>query len=222
MRKAITTLALMGGILFVGGQDAFAYEVKSGDTMSKVAETQGISLHTLVSLNPQVSNIDRIFVGQTLHTDATGVEQETTKVDTNINTNTSTNDNVITALNISGDDFDLLSRLVEAEAGIEPFEGKIAVANVILNRVESDQFPNTIEGVIYEAGQFQPVRNGHINKVPSEESKEAVRKALSVNRSLGGNSLYFYDPRYSDESAKRWFNTLETTMTIGNHVFKTE
>ncbi|MGE7976646.1 cell wall hydrolase [Bacillus cereus] len=222
MRKAITTLALMGGILFVGGQDAFAYEVKSGDTMSKVAETQGMSLHTLVSLNPQVSNIDRIFVGQTLHTDATGVEQETTKVDTNINTDTSTNDDVITALNISGDDFDLLSRLVEAEAGIEPFEGKIAVANVILNRVESDQFPNTIEGVIYEAGQFQPVRNGHINKVPSEESKEAVRKALSVNRSLGGNSLYFYDPRYSDESAKRWFNTLETTMTIGNHVFKTE
>ncbi|PDY93232.1 N-acetylmuramoyl-L-alanine amidase [Bacillus anthracis] len=222
MRKAITTLALMGGILFVGGQDAFAYEVKSGDTMSKVAETQGMSLHTLVSLNPQVSNIDRIFVGQTLHTDATGVEQETIKVDTNINTDTSTNDDVITALNISGDDFDLLSRLVEAEAGIEPFEGKIAVANVILNRVESDQFPNTIEGVIYEAGQFQPVRNGHINKVPSEESKEAVRKALSVNRSLGGNSLYFYDPRYSDESAKRWFNTLETTMTIGNHVFKTE
>ncbi len=96
------------------------------------------------------------------------------------------------------------------------------MANVILNRVESDQFPNTIEGVIYEAGQFQPVRNGHINKVPSEESKEAVRKALSVNRSLGGNSLYFYDPRYSTESAKRWFDTLETTMTIGNHVFKTE
>jgi len=222
MRKAITTLALMGGILFVGGQDAFAYEVKSGDTMSKVAETQGMSLHTLVSLNPQVSNIDRIFVGQTLHTDATGVEQKTTKVNTDVNTSTGTNDEVITALNISGDDFDLLSRLVEAEAGIEPFEGKIAVANVILNRVESDQFPNTIEGVIYEAGQFQPVRNGHINKVPSEESKEAVRKALSVNRSLGGNSLYFYDPRYSDESAKRWFNTLETTMTIGNHVFKTE
>lgn len=222
MRKTITTLALMGGILFVGGQDAFAYEVKSGDTMSKVAETQGMSLHTLVSLNPQVNNIDRIFVGQTLHTDETGVEQNTTKVDTNVNTNTSTNNDVITNLNISGDDFDLLSRLVEAEAGIEPFEGKIAVANVILNRVESDQFPNTIEGVIYEAGQFQPVRNGHINKVPSEESKEAVRKALSVNRSLGGDSLYFYDPRYSDESAKRWFDTLETTMTIGNHVFKTE
>ncbi|HDR3499614.1 TPA: cell wall hydrolase [Bacillus toyonensis] len=222
MRKTITTLALMGGILFVGGQDAFAYEVKSGDTMSKVAETQGMSLHTLVNLNPQINNIDRIFVGQTLHTDATGVEQETTKVNTDVNTSTGTNDEVITALNISGDDFDLLSRLVEAEAGIEPFEGKIAVANVILNRVESDQFPNTIEGVIYEAGQFQPVRNGHINKVPSEESKEAVRKALSVNRSLGGNSLYFYDPRYSTESAKRWFNTLETTMTIGNHVFKTE
>lgn len=220
MKKAITTLALMGGLLFVGGQDAFAYEVKAGDTMSKVAESQNMSLHTLVSLNPQVNNIDRIFVGQTLFTDESGVVQETTKTNTDVNTNTSTD--VITNLNISGDDFDLLSRLVEAEAGIEPFEGKIAVANVILNRVESDQFPNTIEGVIYEAGQFQPVRNGHINKVPSEESKEAVRKALSVNRSLGGNSLYFYDPRYSDESAKRWFNTLETTMTIGNHVFKTE
>lgn len=220
MKKAITTLALMGGLLFVGGQDAFAYEVKAGDTMSKVAESQGMSLHTLVSLNPQVSNIDRIFVGQNLFTDESGVKQDTTEVNTDVNTNTSTD--VITNLNISGDDFDLLSRLVEAEAGIEPFEGKIAVANVILNRVESDQFPNTIEGVIYEAGQFQPVRNGHINKVPSEESKEAVRKALSVNRSLGGNSLYFYDPRYSTETAKRWFNTLETTMTIGNHVFKTE
>lgn len=222
MRKTITTLALLGGILFVGGQEAFAYEVKSGDTMSKVAETQGMSLHTLVSLNPQVDNIDRIFVGQTLHTDATGVEQKTTKVNTDVNTNTSTNNDVITNLNISESDFNLLARLVEAEAGIEPFEGKIAVANVILNRVESDQFPNTIHDVIYEAGQFQPVRNGHINKVPSEDSIEATKRALSVNRSLGGNSLYFYDPRYSDESAKRWFNTLETTMTIGNHVFKTE
>lgn len=220
MRKTITTLALLGGIMFAGGQSAFAYEVKEGDTMGKVAEQQGMSLHTLVSLNPQVSNIDRIYIGQNLHTEATGETQE--QVKPKVNTNTGTSTEVITNLNISGEDFDLLSRLVEAEAGIEPFEGKIAVANVILNRVESDDFPNTIHDVIYEAGQFQPVRNGHINKVPSEDSKEAVRKALSVNRSLGGNSLYFYDPRYSTESAKRWFNTLETTMVIGNHTFKTE
>ncbi|MDA2738411.1 cell wall hydrolase [Bacillus cereus group sp. Bc015] len=228
MKKTITTLALMGGVLLAGGNPALAYTVQEGDSMSKIAEQHGISLHTLAHLNPQVENINLIYVGQTIHTDDTGIKQETNNNNNNNNTennvdnNTNTVTNIITSLNISDSDFDLLSRLVEAEAGIEPFEGKIAVANVILNRVESDQFPDTIEAVIYETGQFEPVRNGMINREPSEESKEAVRRALTVNRSLGLNSLYFYDPRFSSEKAKNWFDTLETTMTIGNHVFKTE
>lgn len=108
----------------------------------------------------------------------------------------------------------LLARLVRAEAQGEPFEGKVAVARVVLNRVESDKFPDTIEEVIYQSGQFQPVSNGSINKPATKEAKEAVKQAKNTS---SNDSLYFYNP---DIATSDWLDSRPTTKVIGNHVFK--
>lgn len=120
-------------------------------------------------------------------------------------------------VNYSDYEMDLLARLVRAEAQTEPFEGKVAVACVVLNRVESSYFPNTIEDVIYERGQFQPVSNGEINKQADEESIAAVKAALTEKRDMAKESLFFYNPTIA---TSRWLDSRATALVIGQHVFK--
>jgi len=122
-------------------------------------------------------------------------------------------------LNLSNGERDLLNRLVEAEAKGESYEGKVAVATVVINRVKSSQFPDTVSGVINEvvgsAYAFSPVQNGEINKPASEEAKQAVEEALTSEDVLNG-SIYFYNP---DIATDEWIRTREIVATIGNHVF---
>jgi N-acetylmuramoyl-L-alanine amidase len=110
----------------------------------------------------------------------------------------------------------LLEQIVTAEAKGESLQGKVAVAEVILNRVESEKFPNTVRGVVYQKNQFSPVMDGSINNEPTEEAKEAVKIALEGSNKTGG-ALYFYNPRIA---TSRWLDTRPTTATIGSHVFK--
>ena len=110
---------------------------------------------------------------------------------------------------------ELLARLVEAEALAEPYVGKVAVAAVVLNRLESPLFPDTIPGIIYQRGQFEPVSNGWINIRPSQASRQAVRDALA-GWDPTYDSLYFYNPGKSNHS---YFRNLEFTVRIGNHWF---
>lgn len=114
----------------------------------------------------------------------------------------------------SKEDITLLAKIINAEAKGEPFNGKVAVGNVILNRVKSKQFPDTIKGVIYQNNQFQPVSNGAINDKPSDESIKAANRALETN--LVGDALYFYNPNTATDS---WIRTRSVTNTIGNHAF---
>ncbi|UII57130.1 cell wall hydrolase [Cytobacillus spongiae] len=110
---------------------------------------------------------------------------------------------------------ELLARLVHAEAEGEPFKGKVAVAEVVLNRVESDQFPDTIKEVIYEDKQFQPVDNGTINQPAGDEAKQAVKEAIQHDE-IGKDSLYFYNPNIISST---WLQTRTVTFEIGNHRF---
>lgn len=110
----------------------------------------------------------------------------------------------------------LLAQLVESEAKGEPYQGKVAVAEVVLNRVNSGEFPNSIEGVIYQPGQFQVVSNGSINNTPSEASIRASNEALAGSNYANG-ALFFYNPRIATD---RWQDSLRTTAVIGNHTFK--
>lgn len=111
-------------------------------------------------------------------------------------------------------DVKLLAQLIHAEAKGEPFNGKVAVGNVVLNRVKSKEFPSTIKGVIYQPRQFQPVSNGAINNEPSDEAIKAARTAMNTN--LIGNALYFYNPDIATDS---WIKTRKVTITIGDHSF---
>ncbi|MBN8208139.1 cell wall hydrolase [Bacillus sp. NTK071] len=110
---------------------------------------------------------------------------------------------------------DLLSRLVEAEAKGESYAGKVAVATVVLNRVESDRFPDSLHGVIHDGIQFSPVLNGTIKQPASSESVKAVQEALAY-QGYDRESLYFYNP---DKAQSSYLSNKEVTTEIGNHVF---
>ena len=88
------------------------------------------------------------------------------------------------------DDFELLARVIEAEAGGESDYHKLCVGTVVMNRVASDKYPNTIEGVIYQPGQYQCVTNSHINKEPSESSYEAAESILDGRRMFRSSVVY--------------------------------
>lgn len=113
-----------------------------------------------------------------------------------------------------------LSRIIQAEAEAEPYAGKVAVGNVILNRVSSADFPNTIKGVIFQYSnglpQFSPVADGTIYNTPSADSIRAAKDALAGARPVG-SSMFFFNP---DKSAGSWIVANKTfVMRIGNHVF---
>jgi N-acetylmuramoyl-L-alanine amidase len=116
---------------------------------------------------------------------------------------------------ISNKELDLLARLVHAEAKGEPFAGKVAVASVVLNRVDHNQFPNSIEKVIKQDGQFQPVDNGAIKEPAGKLDKKAVKTALALE-DQGDGSLFFYNPEIAEN---HWQKTQTNTKKIGNHYF---
>ena len=87
-------------------------------------------------------------------------------------------------------DFELLARVIEAEAGGESDYHKLCVGTVVMNRVDSEKYPDTIEGVIYQPGQYQCVTNSHINKEPSESSYEAAESILDGRRMFRSSVVY--------------------------------
>ena len=127
----------------------------------------------------------------------------------------------VTTSNAAYDAEDLywLSRIINAESGGESMKGQIAVGNVVLNRVKSKEFPNTIPGVIFDrkhAVQFEPVENGTIYRTPSSKSVEAAMRVLD-GENTAGRALYFYAPALSQGV---WINANRTYLkTIGCHRF---
>ena len=117
-------------------------------------------------------------------------------------------------------DKNLNRRIVQAAAGGCDMKGKILVANVILNRVGSDEFPDTITDVVYEKRQFSPVSNGSINRCKVEqETVEAVDRALA-GEDYSEGALFFMNRRASSGSNVRWFDThLDYLFQHGGHEF---
>lgn len=117
------------------------------------------------------------------------------------------------------DDLYWLSRIIHAEAGNQSISGKVCVGNVVLNRVEDPQFPDTIYDVIFDTSygiQFDPVRNGTIYDEPNEESVVAAKLCLE-GCELAGDSLYFVNPEIGSTN---WLTQHRTFVTsIGDHDF---
>ena len=109
----------------------------------------------------------------------------------------------------------LLARLVYGEARGEPYTGQVAVAAVVLNRVKSSSFPNTISGVIYQSGAFDVVRDGQINLTPNTTAINAAQDALNGwDPSYG--AIYYFNPA---TATNKWIWSRPMTVTIGRHRF---
>ena len=112
-------------------------------------------------------------------------------------------------------DLDLLARIIHAEARGECLVGQVAVGAVVLNRVADIRFPDTVEGVIYQPGQFQPVWQGTLPDGAGEASTEAARRALEGENPVS-DAVYFY---HREAASCDWIRSRETVAVVGVHAF---
>ncbi|MEK6266736.1 MAG: LysM peptidoglycan-binding domain-containing protein [Clostridium sp.] len=180
------------------------YNVVKGDTLFFIAKKYNISLKALRTANDKWS--DTIYPEDVLKIPASSsngqsIQQQTSGV-----------------ISYSNSDVDLLARLITAEAGGESYNGMLAVGAVVVNRVQSSQFPTNVSGVINERSngyyQFSPVLDGNINKVASTEATKAAYESLKGTDPTNG-SLYFFE----NSITNKWLTSKPVSVVIGNHTF---
>ncbi|NLM37832.1 MAG: LysM peptidoglycan-binding domain-containing protein [Firmicutes bacterium] len=194
-RNWIILLAfLLTAIWMVPVAANWIYTVRRGDTLYRISRRVGVNVNTLRSWNGLWT--DHLRVGQKL----TIPTQTTARA---------------AGGSRAGVDRYLLARLVHAEAEAEPYSGKVAVAAVILNRVESPKFPNTLAGVVFQPLAFESVANGRIYTNPSSDSIKAAGDAINGWDPSGG-ALFFWNP---SKPVSRWIWTRRIVARIGRHVF---
>ena len=125
--------------------------------------------------------------------------------------------NISYAASSNTSDVQLMARAINGEARGEPYEGQVAVGAVILNRVKSSQFPNTIAGVIYQSGAFTAVSDGQIN-VPIEEGSSVYKAAKDAMNGWDptGGCIYYFNP---STATNKWIWSRPQVKTIGKHIF---
>lgn len=175
-----------------------AYTVKTGDCLSLIAKNNGVSLTALRKANNKYD--DMIFPGQVLN-----IPGSTQAASTGV-------------IPYTQSDVDLLARLITAEAESQPYNAKVSVGAVVVNRVKSSIFPNTISSVIYQVSngyyQFTPVMNGWINKPATADSIKAAYDALKGTDPTKG-ALYYFD----DSATNKWLLSKPVALKIDNMIF---
>ncbi|WP_249871998.1 spore cortex-lytic enzyme [Oceanobacillus saliphilus] len=148
-----------------------------------------------------------------------GVDRTGTPADPQAETPEETAGEDVTAVNVpqgySQNDIQLMANAVYGEARGEPYEGQVAVAAVIINRIESPTFPNTASGVIFEPRAFTAVADGQIWLTPNERAREAVLDAIN-GWDPSGNATYYFNP---DTATSGWIWTRPQIKKIGKHIF---
>lgn len=117
--------------------------------------------------------------------------------------------------NLNRHEVTLLAMVIEGEAAGEPFEGKVAVGSVILNRMDSEQFPGTLSGVVYQKWAFESVMNNMYKRPLTQESIQAAQAAIQGQDPTKG-ALYFWNPQTATSD---WVWSRPVTGQIGRHVF---
>jgi len=180
------------------------YAVAAGDTLWSIAKAHDTTAAALKARNGLAS--EALTVGQQLKVVAPDfLDPERSEV------------KVLAAAvdEVDPADLALLAKLVEAEAGSEPYEGKLAVASVVMNRLHNGNYPDTVRGVIYAPGQFSPAGNGSLEReTPSKDSVKAAKAALSGENNVPG-ALFFFNPQLEPGKAKR----VKAIKKIGHHLF---
>ena len=125
--------------------------------------------------------------------------------------------NVSYAASSGASDLQLMARAINGEARGEPYEGQVAVGAVILNRVKSSKFPNTIAGVIYQSGAFTAVSDGQIN-APTDEGSTVYKAARDAKNGWDptGGCIYYFNP---NTATNKWIWSRPHVKTIGKHRF---
>lgn len=190
-----------GQVLNVPGTQ---YTVKSGDSLYLIAKRFGISLNTLRVANNYWA--DYIYPNQILLIPGTSSNSN------------STNTPSSSVIPYTQSDLDLLARLINAEAQGEPYNAKVAVGAVVVNRVKSSNWPNTITDVIYEKingyYQFSPVLNGWINYAATADSRQAALDALKGIDPTNGAQFYF-----DDSTTNTWLWSKTIALRVDKMVF---
>jgi N-acetylmuramoyl-L-alanine amidase len=178
---------------------ATVYTVKKGDTLWKISQKFGTTVYEIKRANNYWKDV--IYPGQKFV--ITWPSAASSR-----GSNTYVN-------NISSRDFELMAKMVYGEARGEPFEGQVAVAAVILNRVKDSRFPNTIAGVLYEPGAFTALQDGQFYLTPNTTAYKAVDLAVKGWDASGG-ALYYFNPA---TATSKWIWSRQIIKKIGKHYF---
>jgi N-acetylmuramoyl-L-alanine amidase len=222
----ITILAVM--VLFMGLLATYTTYTKPTQTAYAVVYQQGSSGSVIKTIQTKLKNwgyykgsIDGIFGSQTKQAVRYFQQKNGLKVDGIVGNQTlkalgmKTTNNQTQSSTYTDADINLLARLIYGEARGESYVGQVAVGAVVLNRIKSASFPNTMAGVIYQSYAFTAVDDGQINLQPNATARKAALDAINGwDPSYG--ALYYYNPATATSS---WIFTRKTTVTIGNHVF---
>lgn len=207
-------IALIGSVCFIGG-NAEAKNIVKGDTTANVRIVQ----QRLYNLGYYTYKVDGIWGTRTKTAVKKFQKDKGLVADGIVGAKTEK----ALGITLSGgstsstasSELNLLARCVYSESRGEPYTGQVAVAAVVLNRVRSSKFPNTIAGVIYQKGAFTAVSDGQINLTPNETAYKAARDALNGWDPTNG-CLYYYNPA---TATSKWIWSLKVEITIGRHSF---
>ena len=226
--KLNSSLIYPGQILTVPAQ---VYPVKSGDTLYLIAKRNGITLDSLRKANNKWDNL--IIPGQQLilpgiSTSSSNTigsntsSSNTTGTNTSSNTtgsNTSSSDtNQKAVINITENEVNLLARLITAETTGQPYDAMVAVGAVVVNRVQSSDWPNSVSSVINQVidgyYQFTPVKNGYIKNAPSDIAVKAAWAAL-YGSDPSNDAIFYFD----DSTTNQWMWSRPIAARIGAMVY---
>lgn len=216
---SLISIILIGCILFIGSFTAISLNNTAEQTLSKQGSRgeEVKSIQTKLKENGLYNGtIDGIFGIQTqkavkefqkknnLNPDGIAGPQTLSKLNIST-TNTNTTDIEV----------NLLARIISAESRGEEYIGQVAVGAVVLNRVESPLFPDTLAGVIYQPGAFTAITDGQFNEPTSQQSIRAAQDSINGQDPTGG-ALYYYNP---DKTNDKWIRTRPVITRIGKHLF---
>lgn len=212
--KRILALTLLALLLLAAVNGAFAASISygsRGDTVKKIQQR-------LKQWGYYKGAVDGVFGSGTLAAVKSFQRKNGLKVDGIVGQKTAAALGITLSGSTGGGttgDVWLLARVIYGEARGEPYKGQVAIGAVVLNRVRSSSFPNTIAGVIYQKGAFDAVSDGQINLAPNETAVRAARDALNGWDPTNG-CLFYYNPK---TATSRWMLSRPVLLRIGSHAF---
>lgn len=171
------------------------YRVSKGDSLYWIAERYDTTIHRIKELNKLTT--------ETIHTDQVLIVPVNTVKE------------YPAGVSLTDKEVKWIAQMIHAEARGEPYIGQVAVGAVIINRLKSRKFPNTVYEVLFQENAFQPIRNGTFFTTASEQAYRAALEALNGNDPTNG-ALYFFNPKIS---SNKFMHTRTTSITIGQHRF---